>query len=117
MKCKSIRYAARESVEIIDVDVREPGAGEVLVAGLACGVCAWDLHVYRNGADASVPAGHEGVGRVVKVGAGVTKLGDGDWVTGGGLGFAQYSTVAASGLYKIPATTRSAKNWIVEPVA
>src|SRR5206468_13125978 len=70
MKCKSINYAEKETVEIIDVEVADPGAGEVQVQGVACGVCAWDVHVFKNGVDRPVPPGHEGVGRVTKLGPG-----------------------------------------------
>ncbi len=55
----------------------EPGAGEVLVRVLACGVCRTDLHVV----DGELPEpklpvtpGHEIVGTVTAVGPGVTAL-------------------------------------------
>jgi alcohol dehydrogenase, propanol-preferring len=51
-----------------------PGDGEVLVEVEACGVCRTDLHVVDGElADAKLPIvpGHEIVGRVVAVGAGV----------------------------------------------
>ncbi len=117
MKCKSIRYTSKGLVEIVDADVKDPGPGEVQVQSLACGICAWDLHVFRNGVDWPTLPGHEGVGRVVKVGSDVSHLKEGYWVTGGGLGFTEYYTVPASGLYVIPATQRAPIHWIVEPVA
>jgi len=55
--------------------VPEPGAGEILVEVAACGVCRTDLHVV----DGELPhpklpivPGHEIVGRVAAIGAGVT---------------------------------------------
>ena len=51
MKAKTINYAKKELIEFIEVDVPEPQAGEVQIEGLACGVCAWDVHVYKNGVD------------------------------------------------------------------
>ena len=60
-KARTINYAKKELVEIIEVDVSDPGFGEVTVEGLACGVCAWDVYVYHNGVDWPVWPGHEGV--------------------------------------------------------
>ena len=117
IKCKSINYTAKELVDIIEVQVPDPGQGEVQIQTLACGVCAWDLHVYRNGVDSPIPPGHEGVGRVVKLGPGVTQLKEGDWVTGGGLGFTEFYNKPQRDLYPIPVTTRQPEHWIVEPVA
>src|SRR5437764_4411329 len=102
IKSKSINYSRKELVEIIEVDVRDPGQGEVQIDGAACGVCAWDVYVYKNGVDWPVMPGHEGIGRVLKVGPGVTHLKEGDWVTGHGLGFTERYTVSASGLYVLP---------------
>ncbi|HEY7090586.1 MAG TPA: zinc-binding dehydrogenase [Tepidisphaeraceae bacterium] len=117
MNCRSIRYVAREHVEIIEIAVPDPSPGEVQVRGLVCGVCAWDVHVYKNGPDSPIGAGHEGIGEVIKLGAGVTTLKEGDWVTGGGLGFSEYSNRPERGLYKLPAGTRKPEHFIVEPVA
>src|SRR5574342_605581 len=57
-----------------------PGPGQVLLRVLACGVCRTDLHV-ADGAlpDPKLPLvlGHEVVGRVDAVGAGVTRFAPG----------------------------------------
>ena len=60
---------------------REPGTNDVLIEILYCGVCHSDIHQVRNewgGSKYPVVPGHEIVGRVVKVGAGVTKFKAGD---------------------------------------
>ncbi len=61
---------------------RDPGPRDVRIEILYCGVCHSDLHQARNHWSNSlypmVP-GHEIVGRVVKVGAGVKKLKVGDF--------------------------------------
>ena len=66
-----------------DVDLAEPGPGEVLVRLVACGVCHTDLYT-ASGADPSGYAptvlGHEGAGVVERVGEGVTSLAVGDHV-------------------------------------
>jgi alcohol dehydrogenase (NADP+) len=62
---------------------REPGANDVELDILYCGVCHSDLHTARNEWDVwptvypCVP-GHEIVGRVTRVGPGVTKFKPGD---------------------------------------
>jgi len=64
-----------------EVPVPVPGAGQVLVKVIACGVCRTDLHIMDSElAHPKLPLipGHEIVGRVVTLGAAVTtwKLGD-----------------------------------------
>src|SRR4051812_43169957 len=66
-----------------EVDLAEPGPGEVLVRLVACGVCHTDMYT-ASGADPSgyAPAvlGHEGGGVVEEVGEGVTLVEPGDHV-------------------------------------
>ena len=70
-------------LEIHDVDLAPPKAGEALVKVHACGVCHTDMYTW-SGADPSgfVPTvlGHEGAGVVEEVGEGVTSLKRGDHV-------------------------------------
>jgi S-(hydroxymethyl)glutathione dehydrogenase/alcohol dehydrogenase len=70
-------------LQVQEVDLAEPGPGEVLVRLEACGVCHTDLYT-ASGADPSgyAPAvlGHEGAGVVERVGDGVTSLAEGDHV-------------------------------------
>ncbi|GAA4914660.1 alcohol dehydrogenase catalytic domain-containing protein [Streptomyces coeruleoprunus] len=65
-----------------DVDVRGPGAGEVLVALAAAGLCHSDLSVLDGTIPFPAPAvlGHEGAGVVEAVGPGVTHVAVGDHV-------------------------------------
>ncbi|MGG7464570.1 MULTISPECIES: alcohol dehydrogenase catalytic domain-containing protein [unclassified Plantibacter] len=71
-----------EPIEVVDVDLASPKAGEVRVKIAAAGVCHSDLHVKRGEWDAAVPLvmGHEGSGVVVELGEGVTSLSVGDHV-------------------------------------
>jgi S-(hydroxymethyl)glutathione dehydrogenase / alcohol dehydrogenase len=66
-----------------EVDLAEPGPGEVLVRLVACGICHTDLYT-ASGADPSGYAptvlGHEGAGVVERVGDGVTSVSPGDHV-------------------------------------
>jgi propanol-preferring alcohol dehydrogenase len=61
---------------------RQPGARQVRVKVLACGVCRTDLHVVDELADPKSPIipGHEIVGRIDAVGADVTGLAMGERV-------------------------------------
>ena len=70
-------------LEIEEIELAEPKAGEVLVRLVACGVCHTDLYT-ASGADPSGYAptvlGHEGAGVVENVGDGVTSVARGDHV-------------------------------------
>src|SRR5213592_1540055 len=72
-----------EPLEVQELDLAEPGAGEVLVRLVACGVCHTDLYT-ASGADPSGYAptvlGHEGGGVVEAVGEGVSSVAPGDHV-------------------------------------
>ena len=67
-----------------DIPVPTPGPGQILVKTEACGVCHTDLHA-ANGDWPLKPAlpftpGHEGIGIVTALGAGVTAVKEGDRV-------------------------------------
>ena len=67
----------------LDVAVREPGAREVLIRVLACGVCRTDLHIVDgelSEAKRDLVPGHEIVGTVMAVGKEVSRLVPGDRV-------------------------------------
>jgi len=116
--CRTIRYTAKEKIDVIEIPITDPKPDEVQVQKLACGVCAWDLFLYRNGDDGSGFPGHEGVGRVIKVGSNVKTINEGDCVCGGALGFAEYQNELASRLHILPkGAEQNASDWIVEPVA
>jgi S-(hydroxymethyl)glutathione dehydrogenase / alcohol dehydrogenase len=65
-------------IEMADVEVEEPGPGEVRVALAAAGLCHTDLELLSGGR--RVILGHEGAGHVEHVGAGVEGLVPGDAV-------------------------------------
>jgi len=67
-----------------ELDIPTPSHGQILVKTEACGVCHTDLHA-ANGDWAGRPTlpfipGHEGIGIVVAVGAGVTSVKEGERV-------------------------------------
>ena len=67
-----------------EVEVPEVGPGQILVKTEACGVCHTDLHSasgdFPNKATLPFIPGHEGIGVVVAMGAGVTSVKEGDRV-------------------------------------
>ena len=71
-----------EDIEVADVELEAPRAGEVEVRIAAAGVCGSDLHVVRGEWEVPVPVvlGHEGAGVVSAVGPGVAELEEGDHV-------------------------------------
>src|SRR3984885_4785690 len=78
-----ILQAFDEPLEWSELPDKAPGNGEIRVQVLACGVCRTDLHVI----DAELPAphvpiipGHEIIGRIDAIGAGVSGLNIGDRV-------------------------------------
>jgi alcohol dehydrogenase (nicotinoprotein) len=68
--------------EVVELDLDEPKAGEVLVKFAASGLCHSDDHLRTGDIPVRYPivGGHEGAGTVELVGEGVTRLAAGDHV-------------------------------------
>ncbi len=67
----------------VELDVPEPGPGELLIKVRACGVCRTDLHVVDgelSGCTLPIVPGHEIVGTAVRIGQGVEQFREGDRV-------------------------------------
>lgn len=73
---RSIRIPQPNQVELIDLPMPEPKAGEVLLRVCASGICGTDIHILRGEYVGGYPVipGHEFAGEVVAVGAGVTRV-------------------------------------------
>ncbi len=69
-------------IEIEELDLGDPQAGEVLIRFLYGGLCHSDLHVMMGDMQARLPMvlGHEGAGVIEKVGPGVSRVKEGDHV-------------------------------------
>lgn len=79
----AVAFAAGKPLEVVEVDLEGPKAGEVLVEIKASGVCHTDAFTLSgDDPEGQFPTilGHEGAGVVVDVGAGVTSLKKGDHV-------------------------------------
>lgn len=78
MLTKGVVIHGQEDFRYEDIDIGEPGEGEVLVEIESCGICAADPKIYYGNAyfakvaysHAPIVAGHEFMGRVVKLGPG-----------------------------------------------
>jgi S-(hydroxymethyl)mycothiol dehydrogenase len=69
-------------VELVTINVPDPGPGEAVVKVQACGVCHTDLHYREGGINDDFPflLGHEAAGVVESVGPDVTAVAPGDFV-------------------------------------
>ena len=79
----AVAFAAKQPLEIVELDLEGPKAGEVLVEIMATGICHTDAYTL-DGFDSEgiFPSvlGHEGAGIVREVGPGVTSVKPGDHV-------------------------------------
>ena len=79
----AVAFAPKQPLEIVELDLEGPKAGEVLVEIMATGICHTDAYTL-DGLDSEglFPSvlGHEGAGVVREVGAGVTSVMPGDHV-------------------------------------
>ena len=79
----AVAFEANRPLEIVEVDLEGPRAGEVLVEIKATGICHTDAYTL-SGLDSEgiFPSilGHEGAGVVVEIGPGVTSVAVGDHV-------------------------------------
>ena len=71
-----------DPLEVREIELDEPGSGDVLVRMRAVGICGTDLHVVKGEWNRPTPMvlGHEGAGIVEAVGDGVTGVAPGDAV-------------------------------------
>jgi len=79
----AVAFAANQPLQIVEVDVEAPKAGEVLVRIVASGVCHTDAFTLSGDDPEGIfPSilGHEGGGIVEAIGEGVTSLAVGDHV-------------------------------------
>src|SRR5215207_960325 len=81
-----MRYSqliAPRTSEVVQGPTPEPGPGEVLVRVMASGVCASELHPWADGRPGYPHRfGHEPMGVVVESGPEVTRVREGNRVTG-----------------------------------
>src|SRR4051812_32736746 len=100
--------AAPGRMEIAEVDLPDPGPGEVRLALEGCGVCGSNLEPWEGQPWSTYPGepgalGHEGWGVIDRVGEGVDGLRVGDRVAAlSGHAFAPYDIAEASKVVRLP---------------
>ncbi|MGH2613763.1 MAG: alcohol dehydrogenase catalytic domain-containing protein [Thermomicrobiales bacterium] len=116
-----MRYSqliAPRTSEVVEAATPAPGPGEVLVRVLVSGVCASELHSWAEGRPGYPHRfGHEPMGVVAAVGPAVTRLRDGDRVTGVfNQAYADYCLASETNLLPVPDNVRD-ENALGEPLA
>ncbi|VXB58631.1 NDMA-dependent alcohol dehydrogenase [Nocardioides sp. AX2bis] len=78
----AVVYEAGKRIEIEELTLDKPQAGEVLIRYTHAGLCHSDIHVSHGDLEARLPMvlGHEGAGIIEEVGPGVTRVKVGDHV-------------------------------------
>ena len=130
MKTASLWYTGEKTIELREVDLPALGRHDVLVEIEVCGVCTWDLFIFAGGyqSEKAYPFyfGHEGIGRIVERGAGVTRVAVGDRVAlretedigARGEGhMARYAVLREDRVIPLPETQWPATRWTIEPIA
>ena len=83
MKTKAaVVYETGKPIEVVELDLDGPQAGEVLIRYTYAGLCHSDVHISHGDLEARLPMvlGHEGAGIIEEVGPGVTRVKAGDHV-------------------------------------
>lgn len=84
MRTAAVFIVAPRRAEVREIDVGDPAPCEVQVRCVANGICLGEVSLFNDVETHRWPlpriVGHEGVGVVTKVGAGVTTHREGDWV-------------------------------------
>ncbi len=125
MKMDAAYMVEPRKAEIWQVEIGDPGPGEVQIEVKACGICAWDVYLFRGRSlkqPFPFPFGHEAAGIVRKVGPGVTefKPGDNVFCIDGGASMAQFinfKTEYVGHLTGNPQTSEDFAYLIGEPAA
>jgi threonine dehydrogenase-like Zn-dependent dehydrogenase len=127
MKTEGLWYLGERKTEIRAMEIPEPDPEEVGVALEACGICGWDVLSFNGKFARYHPypfiAGHEGVGRVERVGERVRSVKPGQRVamhevpigTPGGALMARHAVRNERQVAVIPESRISVQHWIVEP--
>jgi L-iditol 2-dehydrogenase len=124
---RTARLHGLRDLRIEHIPIPQPGAGELLVKVEACGVCATDSRKYEIGVnDGEYPfnAGHEWLGTVAQVGAGVSDWREGDRLYGDVYGgYADYALIPVEpiawsrGPLRLPKELPRDKAVFIEPLA
>ncbi len=124
MKSRAQVLIAPGQFDLREVEVPEPGPGQVRMRVHACGICGSDKVLSQISAPGTI-LGHEVVAEVESCGVGVTEWRPGDRAIpiGDTLGmsdqrggFSEWITIAASALVRVPESVPSRDAVIAEPI-
>ena len=78
----AVVHEVGQKMEIVELDLDGPKAGEVLIRYTHAGLCHSDIHVMHGDFESRLPMvmGHEGAGIIEEIGEGVTRVKVGDKV-------------------------------------
>ena len=115
MKTQVVYLCGPRKVELREVDVPDPGPGEVQVRCVANGICMLEVSHYTGTEKApeSSAAGHEGIGIVTKLGRGVQNVREGDYVHC--FKWATVQNMGAGALLKFDPPPRDPAVYLAEP--
>ena len=71
---KTLEFTGGARSRLIDIPPPQPGRGEVLVQTARSAICGSEMKAYRGAGIAGGNSGHEAVGTVIELGAGVTEV-------------------------------------------
>lgn len=120
MKTDAMVLVKAGKVDVTQVDVPDPGPGEVLIEVKASGICRGDIALFTGELNYGYPFfhGHEPAGVVAAVGPGVRGLAAGDRVAClGGPAFRRHVVTDVHRVAKIPPEPADLALWIAEPPA
>jgi threonine dehydrogenase-like Zn-dependent dehydrogenase len=117
MKTQAAYLCGPRKVELREIDVADPGPGEVQVRTAANGICMLEVSYYTGAErrpDAFL-AGHEGIGVVTKLGRDVKNVGEGDYVHC--WQWAGVQNMGARALLKFDPPPQDPATYLAEPVS
>jgi len=120
MKTDALVLVKPGQIDLTQVDVPDPGPGEVLVEVKANGICRGDIALFTGELNYGYPFfhGHEPAGVVAAVGAGVKGLQPGDKVAClGSPSYRRHIVTGAWQVAKIPDQSADLALWVSEPPA
>ena len=115
MKAQVAYLCGPRKIELREVDVPDPGPGEVQIRTVANGICMLEVSHYIGAEKAPEPfaAGHEGIGLVTKLGRGVQNVREGDYVHC--FRWATVQNTGAGGLLKFDPPPKDPAIFLAEP--
>lgn len=116
MKSEAVFFTAAKTAEVREIEVPDPGTGEVQAETLINGICMWEVWQYNHASiqEAFVP-GHEGIGVVTRVGKDVTGVREGDYITT--CEWSRYTNQKANTFIKLAKKPADVESYLPEPLA